>query len=82
MPRKRIPTRYTNRFKARAVEDWRESKARGVSRVEFAKPEDSPPSMSAELGAQVLSSRQGVSAPASRERLPASCGIACLPSDS
>ncbi|KAE9025712.1 hypothetical protein PF005_g3485 [Phytophthora fragariae] len=29
MPRKRIPTRYTNRFKARAVEDWRESKARG-----------------------------------------------------
>ncbi|GMF37324.1 unnamed protein product [Phytophthora fragariaefolia] len=37
MPRKRIPTRYTNRFKARAVEDWREAKTRGVSRVEFAK---------------------------------------------
>ncbi|KAE8979770.1 hypothetical protein PR003_g25444 [Phytophthora rubi] len=29
MPRKRIPTRYTNRFKSRAVEDWREAKACG-----------------------------------------------------
>ncbi|GMF43165.1 unnamed protein product [Phytophthora fragariaefolia] len=42
MPRKRIPTRYTNRFKASAVEDWQEAKDRGVSRVEFAKSRGFP----------------------------------------
>ncbi|EGZ11346.1 hypothetical protein PHYSODRAFT_338061 [Phytophthora sojae] len=35
MPRDRIPTHYTNRFKARAVEDWRAGRASGTSRRAF-----------------------------------------------
>ncbi|EGZ08519.1 hypothetical protein PHYSODRAFT_254044 [Phytophthora sojae] len=42
MPRDRIPAHYTNRFKARAVEDWRAVRASGTSRRAFAESSGFP----------------------------------------
>ncbi|EGZ27520.1 hypothetical protein PHYSODRAFT_257164 [Phytophthora sojae] len=42
MPRDRIPTHYTNRLKARAVEDWRAARASGTSHRAFAESSGFP----------------------------------------
>ncbi|KAF1795175.1 hypothetical protein JG687_00019329 [Phytophthora cactorum] len=42
MPRGRIPRHYTNMFKVRTVDDWREARARGDTCAEFARSRGIP----------------------------------------